>query len=144
MNVLLYQISKNFRLELIGDGHNFRFIKEDICVSIPREFYELNLLFKKFNYLISMNNCKSKFSLGSYVNNIQTYYLESTVDESSVTKISCSLNNRIKFTVSELTDSIQVGIGAENILFKIKHPKFWYQNENYWIWLDIIISACKL
>tara|TARA_Y100000589_G_scaffold316162_1_gene340599 strand:- start:791 stop:1408 length:618 start_codon:yes stop_codon:yes gene_type:complete len=141
---LLYQISKNFRLELMGDGHNFRFIKEDICLSIPREFYELNPLFKKFNYLISMNTCKSEFFLESYVNNIQSYYLNSKVDESSVTKISCSLNNRIKFIVEELTDCIQVGIGAENILFKIKHPKFWCKNENYWIWLDIIINASKL
>ena len=140
---LLYQMSNNFRLELIGEGHNFRFIKDDICLSIPRKFYEKNLLYEKLNDLFGSPRYHNNSSFKPYLNYIESYLVENKIEEVSVSKICCTLYNGIAFTVEDKSYCTQVVISTDDILFKITHPKYWCENENYWICLRIVINACK-
>ena len=143
-DTLLYQISKNFRLELIGSGHNFRFVKEDLCISIPRKFYTLNHIYESFVSLINLNIHPSRFSLKSYFKTIESFNDDIKINSTSNFKIYYKLNERISLSISDMSDLFHVVIDDENSFFVLSHPKVWCETEEYWTLLRYIIYGFKV
>ncbi len=139
-DTLLYQVSKNSRLELVGNGHNFKFIKEDLCLSFPRNFYNSNYIFELLNSLIHFDIYQSRFSPQLYVNIIESYDYDVKVISISDTKIVCKLNDRINLLVKVSSNLFEVVIKDENSRLKLLHPKVWCETENYWVLVDQIIN----
>lgn len=143
-NTLLYQISKNHRLELIGSGHNFRFIKEDLCISIPRVFYNLNHLFKSFKALIHTNTYLCKFSIQSYFQCIDSYNLNIKIVSTSDSIILLKLNDRINLSIKESSYLFDITISDDISFFQFSHPKAWCEIEGYWALFEHLINGFKI
>ena len=118
-NTLLYQISKNHRLELIGSGHNFRFIKEDLCISIPRTFYNLNHFFELFKSLIHTNIYLCRFSIQSYFQCMDSYNLDIKIVSTSDSIILLKLNDRINLSIKESAYLFDITINDGTSFFSV-------------------------